>query len=151
MLKKMADIRFIPTSVDECEITVTRRGVRLITMRMKIGQEMAPQGIIDMNTAGIQTLTVREVPDVNYAGFVDRAVCCSPTDRSNRVLRAWSASDASIEFGYLELDPLDEIKVLQVGQVVAFTATASVETFTEMRVLAHLPHDTSACAIAAAQ
>lgn len=140
MLKKLADIRFIPTSVDECEVTVTRHGTRLITMRLRIGAEMSADAVAAMNSgAGYETLTVREVPDVNYTGFVDRAVCCSPTDKSNRVLRAWAADNASIEFGHLELDPLDELDPRGPLTAVALNATASVETFTEMRVLEHLP------------
>lgn len=139
MLKKFGDIRFVPTSVDAFEVTVSRRGQRLITLRMRIGAELDAAGVAAMNEGGSETLTVREIPDVNYAGFVDRTVCCSPTDRSNQVLRAWQAEDASIEFGSLEQDPLAELAPEGPVRAVAFNATASVETFTEMRVLGTLP------------
>jgi hypothetical protein len=142
MLKKMADIRFTPLSVDEFEMTVTRRGVRLITLRLGIGAEMSAEQVAKMNDgSGGETLTVREVPDINYTGFVDRAVCATPTNITNRVLRAWSAGNAAVQFGHLELDPLDELEVLRVDSAIAFTATASIETFTQMRVLANLPRN----------
>lgn len=144
MLKKMGDIRFIPLGVDEFEMSVTRRGVRLITMRMRIGAEKTAEEVAAMNSGGYETLTVREVPDVNYTGFVDRAVCCTPTHETNQILRAWNASDASVEFGHLELDPLDELTVLSVNSAIAFNATATSETFKQMRILGHLPRDVAA-------
>jgi hypothetical protein len=114
-------------------------------MRMKIGQEMGADVVAKMNDGtGGETLTVREVPNVNYNGFVDRAVCSTPTNVTNQVLRAWSCHDASIEFGRLELDPLDELKVLSVNNAIAFTSTASADTFTRMRVVDELPREVPA-------
>lgn len=140
MLKKLADIRVTPRSIDEVEITVDRRGVRLITMRMRIGAELAEDAVARMNEeGGYDTLTVREVPDVTYTGFVDRSVCLSPTKGSNAIVRAWEAHDASINFGHLELDPLDEIAVNSSPQAIALKGTASLDTFTKMKVLAALP------------
>lgn len=139
MLKKLADIRFIPTSVDEFEMSVTRRGTRLVTLRMKIGKEMDKEAVAQMNdgSAG-ETLTVREIPNINYNGFVDRTICSTNTGVTNQVSRAWSCSDATVEFGHLELDPLDELKVLKINNAIALNSTATVETFTEMRVLEEL-------------
>lgn len=141
MLKKLGDISFVPTSVDAFEVTVRRRGETLIRMNMQIGAEMDEAAVAQMNKGGSKTLTVREVPDVNYAGFVDRTVCISPTDSSNQVLRAWNVVNASIEFGSLDLDPLAELAPEGVVRAVAFNATASVETFTGMKVLERLPGD----------
>tara|TARA_B110001454_G_scaffold218389_1_gene246208 strand:+ start:2135 stop:2968 length:834 start_codon:yes stop_codon:yes gene_type:complete len=144
MLKKLANIHFVPVSIDEYEIRVERRGVRLVTMRMRVGAEMSDEAVAQLNAqGGYDTLTVREVPDVNYAAFVDRCVCISPTSTSNAVSRAWYADDASVSFGHLELDPLDELVVIGEPRAVALNATASIETFTQMRVLARLPLDGS--------
>ncbi|WP_242128724.1 acetoacetate decarboxylase family protein [Sphingobium sp. Sx8-8] len=142
MLKKFGDIRFIPLGVDEYEMSVTRRGVRLVTMRMKIGQELGGDALAQMNdgSAG-ETLTVREVPNIHYDGFVDRAICSTNTGVTNQVLRAWTCCDASVTFGHLELDPLDELLSGKVTNALAFNATASVETFTEMRILEELPRE----------
>jgi hypothetical protein len=142
MLKKLADIRFIPLSVDEYEMSVTRRGTRLVTLRMKIGQELGGDVVAQMNdgSAG-ETLTVREIPNIHYDGFVDRAICSTNTSVTNQVKRAWACSDAVIEFGNLELDPLDELEVRKVNSAIAFTSTASVDTFTKMRILEELPRD----------
>ncbi|MFJ7078939.1 acetoacetate decarboxylase family protein [Streptomyces sp. NPDC098781] len=143
MLKKMADIRFVPVGVNEFEVSVVRRGVRLVTMRLSLGSELPASAIEAINAANTEsegTLTVREIPNVNYSGFADRAVCLAPS-QGNTVTRAWSAGGGSIEFGHLELDPLDELPVLKVGDEAVFDLRSEKELFSEMRVLEGLPRD----------
>jgi len=75
MLKKLADIRFTPIGGNEFEATVTRRGVRLATLTIRTGSELASADVELINTASSQwptTLTVREIPNVNYSAFVER-------------------------------------------------------------------------------
>ena len=142
MAKKLGDIRYTPTSPDECEISVVRRGIRVATMRMRIGREMSPEDTAALDALPKpQTLTVREIPDPTYTGFADRSICISPTNVSNRIDRAWEADRASIEFGHLELDPLDELPVLGIASAIAAKVTVTKETFTGMRVLARLPDE----------
>ena len=145
MAKKFADIRFIPIGVDHFEVSVTRRGVRLITMEFNLGAENSRDQVQQLAKSGrageYETLTVREVPDVNYAGFVDRTVCASPTHKSNKIERAWAMNNTAISFGHLELDPLDELPVIEITSSVALMTTADQTTFTEMRVIGQLPRE----------
>jgi hypothetical protein len=143
MLKKFADIRFYPVGVNEFEVTVTRRGVRLVTMRLSLGAELPAETVAQMNaataTAGA-TLTVREIPDQSYTGFVDRAICVAPSN-GNTISRAFSAEAGPLEFGHLDLDPLDELPVLGTHGAAVFDLCSQKELFTEMRVLEHLPRE----------
>lgn len=143
MLKKTADIRFVPVGVNEFEVSVVRRGVRLVTMRLSLGGELSASAVDAINAANAQsggTLTVREVPNVNYSGFTDRAVCLAPSE-GNTVTRAWSANGGSIAFGHLDLDPLDELPVLAVSGEAVFDLRSEKELFSEMRVLEDLPRN----------
>jgi Acetoacetate decarboxylase (ADC) len=143
MLKKFADIRFYPVGVNEFEMTVTRRGVRLVTMRLSLGSELPADVVAQMNAATAAagaTLTVREIPDQSYTGFVDRAICVAPSN-GNTISRAWSAEAGSLEFGHLELDPLDELPVLGTHSAAVFDLCSEKELFTEMKILEHLPLD----------
>ncbi|MGW4334069.1 acetoacetate decarboxylase family protein [Rhodococcus sp. USK10] len=141
MLKKMADIRFTPIGGNEFEISVTRRGVRLVTMTIRTGTELSDAEIEAINAANSQvgkTLTVREIPNVNYSGFVDRSICVAPSD-GNTVSRAWAADKSSIVFGHDDLDPFDELPVLGVGGALSFDLNSDKELFSEMEILENLP------------
>lgn len=47
------------------------------------------------------TLTVREIPNSDFSGYLDQSVLMSPTPETVFVRRAWEGKDASIEFGHL--------------------------------------------------
>lgn len=144
MLKKMADIRFTPIGGTEFEITVTRRGIRLATMTIRTGTELPATDVEMLNTASAQwpkTLTVREIPNVSYTGFVERSICLAGTD-GNTITKVWTADRGSITFGHDELDPLDELPVLGVAKELSFTMDCHQELFSGMTVIEQLPvHD----------
>lgn len=144
MLKKLADIRFTPIGGNEFEATVTRRGVRLATLTIRTGSELASADVELINTASSQwptTLTVREIPNVNYSAFVERTVCMASTESDNTVTQAWAADRGSISFGHDELDPLDELPVLGVSKELVYKLDVAKELFSEMTVLNHLTHE----------
>jgi hypothetical protein len=141
MLKKMADITFLPVGLNEFEVTVNRRGVRLVTMRLRMGEELTPDALALVNEGFASSggnFTVREIPNTKYSGFVDRSICWTPTDHT-RASRAFSASDGFIEFGSLALDPLSDMPVLGINQAVCFQATSDTPVFNSMEVVEHLP------------
>lgn len=139
MLKKMADINFLPVSADEFEITVNRRGKRLIRMRLRVGEEFSPEAVKSMNDANVKgTFTVREIPNHDYSGYADRAVCWAPSCE-NEIQRAWKADRGFIEFGHLPADPLDEMPVLGVSGEVVFQNFCTQRVFTAMELVEELP------------
>jgi Acetoacetate decarboxylase (ADC) len=151
MLKKLADIRFTPIGGNEFEVTVARRGVRLATLTIRTGAELASSDVELINAASSQwprTLTVREIPNVNYSGFVERAVCIAGTESANTVTQAWAADRGSISFGHDELDPLDELPVLGVSNEIVYKLDVAKELFSEMTVLENLPLEVGEPAIA---
>ncbi|WP_067970265.1 acetoacetate decarboxylase family protein [Aminobacter aminovorans] len=143
MMKKLGDIRFTPLGGNRFQMSVDRRGVRMITLKMSIGAEMEAAKIDAIN-AGISgsgaTITVREIPNVDYTGFTERSICVARADK-NCVLSGWNVSDCSVEFGHTPEDPLDQIPVLEVTGAGATVNAGSKELFTEMYVLDSLPLD----------
>ncbi|PKO49458.1 MAG: hypothetical protein CVU31_00470 [Betaproteobacteria bacterium HGW-Betaproteobacteria-4] len=143
MLKKMANINFLPVSAKEFEVTVDRRGSRLLTMRLRVGDEMSADAVAQINQANVNgTFTVREIPDPSYSGFVDRAICWTPTNE-NQVLRAWQADGGFIEFGGIPGDPLNEMPVLGVAGGLCYQTDTGKRIFTAMEVVEELPRDVS--------
>ena len=139
MLKKMANITFLPLTANEFEVTVNRRGVRLITMKMRVGEELSRDKVTAINAANVNgTFTVREIPDATFSGFVDRAICWTPT-HENKVQRAWNMDRGVIEFGNLSLDPLDQMPVLGVSGGISFQTCTGKRIFTAMEVVEELP------------
>ena len=81
MLKKMADIRFLPVGLGELEITVTRRGVRLVTMRLKMGEELAPNALALVNdgfASCVGSLDLDPLADIPVLG-INQALCFQAT------------------------------------------------------------------------
>jgi hypothetical protein len=142
MLKKMADIHFTPIGGNEFEVTVTRRGVRLVTMTIRVGQELPSADVEQINATSSQwprTLTVREIPNVSYSGFSERSVCIAGSDNATTVTRAWAADNGTVSFGHDDLDPLDELPVLGVSNTLVYELDCAKELFSAMTVLEHLP------------
>ena len=142
MLKKMADIRFLPLGGDKFEITVVRRGVRLITMQLRIGTPLPDSAVHTMNQgtegAAFGMFTVREIPDSHYTNFVDRGIYWAGSEGSS-IDRAWAADQGSIEFGSLDQDPWTEMPVLSVSRALIFESTAPKEVFHHLRLVEELP------------
>ncbi|MGN7712639.1 acetoacetate decarboxylase family protein [Agrobacterium radiobacter] len=140
MLKKLADIRFYPVGVNEFEMTVTRRGIRLVTMRIGLGQALSSEAVLEMNALNAKsgdTLLVREIPNETYSGFVDRAICRARSG-DNFMSKAWSAEQGPVSFGHAELDPLDELPVLGVDKAIVFELRTEKELFTTVDVVERL-------------
>lgn len=111
-------------------------------MSIRVGTELEPTDVELLNASSSQwprTLTVREIPTVDYSAFVDRSVCIAGTDSTNTVTRAWAASKGTLEFGHDELDPLDELPVLGVGKGLVYQLDVAQELFSQMTVLDKLP------------
>jgi hypothetical protein len=112
MLKKLADIRVVP-SKDGIQVTVDRRGQRLIRMSMTIGDEV-PVRATGANPAGERPfLTVRTIPDLNCSGLSELTVVQSPVGEVE-LKQMWTAHDATIEFGSGELDPIGDLQIHEV-------------------------------------
>ncbi|KAH7009585.1 hypothetical protein EDB80DRAFT_682064 [Ilyonectria destructans] len=143
MLKKMADIRFLPAGGNQFLITVTRHQKQVIKMTVELGDEILGQDFQDLqggpgNPLSLDTLTVREVPSADWKTYLDRSVLYTPTSKSFRFLRAWQGNNASIEFASLDMDPLAELQPIKIdGALIAETETMK-ETFTNMGVLEKL-------------
>ena len=141
MLKKLADIRVTPIGGNEIEVSVTRRGIRLVTFSIRTGPELATADVELINAASSQwptTLTVREIPNENFSGFAERTVCIGSTKGANTVTQAWAADRGSISFGHDELDPLDELPVLGISKELVYKLDVAKELFSGMSVLDNL-------------
>lgn len=146
MLKKMADIRFLPLGGDRFEITVVRRGVRLATMTLRMGARVPHEAVQamnqDSNNCAFGTYTVREIPDSRYEGYVDRGIYWAGSTGST-IDRAWMADEGSITFGHLEQDPWSEMPVLSVSRASIFELTVPKEVFSDLQLVEALPRDAS--------
>lgn len=137
MVKKMGNISFVPVTPDEFEITVDRRGTRLITMGIRIGAELTGEELEAVRAQAVwpEQMTVRAIPSPDYSGYTQHAVCATSTAEGNNIDRAWLASNASVKFGHLDMDPLDELPVLGIVGAYAGVNTTEKIVFTEMRVI----------------
>ncbi|WP_157219498.1 acetoacetate decarboxylase family protein [Flavisphingomonas formosensis] len=137
MAKKMGDISFIPVAPDEFEITVDRRGTRLVTMGIRIGAELTGEQLDAVRAQAVwpEQMTVRAIPSPDYSHFTQYAVCATSTEEGNSIDRAWLADKASVVFGHLDMDPLDELPVLEITGAYAVMNTTHKIVFTEMRVI----------------
>lgn len=150
MLKKMADIRFLPVTATDFEVTVDRRGTRLLDMEFSVGEELPAAAVAQFNAAMTTgTFTVREFPNENFSGYAERSVCWTPTFE-NKIERAWTMTQASLAFGALPLDPLAEMEVLAVSPGLCFQASTGKRIFTEMEVVERLPLSADTEALVAA-
>lgn len=140
MAKKMADIRFVPVAPDEFEISVVRRSTRLITMRLKLGAELVGEQLDQARAmaAWPEQMTVRAIPTPDYADYAEHSVCATPTAAGNSIDRVWSASDASVTFGHLDADPLDELAVLEITGAYAAMNTTHKSVFTGLHIIDNL-------------
>lgn len=136
MLKKLADIRYRPIG-DEIVVTVDRRGVRLATLRIRQKEELPIEQGPFAAWGFDKMLTVREIPTVDFKGYVDRSVCVAPTSGVG-VKKVWAA-EGSIEFGHDELDQLDILPVVEAGPAFIHVNDFPKEAFSEMYVLEQLP------------
>ncbi len=137
MLKKLADIRFFPVSIDEFEVTVTRRGAQIAAMRFRLGEQLGEEALVELNrqvTGNSGVLTVREIPDAAHTGFVDHAVYLAPTD-ANVVTRAWTGDAGFLELRSSDRDPLAEIPVLGVENVLMWEATLDKKMFSDLSLV----------------
>ena len=145
MLKKFADIRFRPIGIDEFEATVTRRGTRLVTMRLRGGPEMSEKELHAHNAFFAESgrsLTVREIPNADFTGLIEQSVCVAPTDNGGITLkRVRTAEPISLEFGHLPQDPLDEIPIFSLDSAMIFEQSVTSESFGETRIAELLAAD----------
>jgi acetoacetate decarboxylase len=137
MSKKMADISFVPIAPDEFEIGVDRRGTRLITMGIRVGAELTGDALDAARARAVwpEQMTVRAMPSPDYTGYSHHAVCATATTEGNSIDRAWLASNASVKFGHLDMDPLDELPVLEIVGAYAGMNTTEKIVFTGMRII----------------
>lgn len=143
MMKRSADIYFVPIDGDRFEATIKRHGTTLIKLTMSMGPEI-DRSIIDQmrtdpaNPFSKPTITVREIPNEDYSAYLDQSVLVSPTTDAVNLQRAWEGKDATIEFGSLELDPLSELRPGKVSSPIIVNIECSKEIFTGMKLLAKI-------------
>ena len=143
MVKKMADIRVVPSGGNELQITVTRHRTTVVKMRIEIGTEYLGKDLQDItagsdNPFSIDTLTVREIPTENWSKFLDRSILHTPVGTSFNMLRAWRTGAASIEFGSTLQDPLAELSPGKVNASIIADMQCEKETFTKQRLFEKL-------------
>lgn len=140
MMKRLADMSFTPLDADRFEILIKRHGTTLIKLTIGLGNEYDKAVIDEMaknpeNPFAQPTLTVREIPNEDFTGYLDQSVLMSPTPETVFVRRAWEGKDASIEFGSLEDDPLSELQPKDVNGGIIVNCEVSKEVFTRMSSL----------------
>jgi hypothetical protein len=140
MCKKMGDVRFVPVAPDEFEMTATRRGTRLVTLRMRFGAELSKAAVEQLRATAAwpDQLTVRAIPDPSYTHFAEHSVCRIPTAHGNRIDRMWNATVLDLKLGHLDMDPLDELPVLELTGAFAAMNTTEKSVFTELQVVDNL-------------
>jgi acetoacetate decarboxylase len=109
MLKKLADIRLVPRE-NRLEVTVNRRGQRLVTMGLTVGEEVQVQASGANPASERPFLTVRAIPNLNYDGLSELTVVQSPVGEVE-LKRMWSAHDATLELHSGDLDPLGDLPI----------------------------------------
>lgn len=156
MLKKFADIRFLVNGEevsdlsvmqkgDDIEITVDRKQQRLVTLKMRItgsSAEQLTEGVGKTIQGGGETVVfaVREIPTVDYKGFVDRSIVASSAGTEPIVpSRTFTGEATSIEFGASELESLDLMDVKKLVAAGGVTSDVPKEVISGMRVIEQLP------------
>jgi hypothetical protein len=138
MLKKLADIRVSHTGADQFTVQVVRRGRLLVSMGLRTGVAYDDAELQALNAASQGVFGVREIPNADYTGFVERSVVWSDPVTEGRVSRAWHADSGFVSFGAGELDPLDELTVGRVVGAMAYDSSCRKEHFGNRRVIADL-------------
>lgn len=161
MLKKFADIHFYVNGVesgdmstvqegDDIIVMLARRGRRLAEMRLRVSKERT--GSTDMLSTESEeghreapriVLGVREIPTVDYSGYVDRSITTrSITDSAAVTVRtSLTAEPVSLEFWESELEALDQLKIVRLIGASVAVSDISKENISGMSILEHLPLD----------
>lgn len=163
MLKKFADIRFYVNGVeslgdmsnvssgDSIQVTLDRRGRRLIDLRAQVKDEIAePEKLAMTNRQGDDSdgaplprvsMDVREIPTVDYSGYSERSIMTNLGHVTASARKAWIADPLSLEFSESELDALDLLNPVRLlGAAVTITEVPKT-TVTGRGILEQLPLD----------
>lgn len=143
MMKRLADMYFVPIDGDTFEMAIKRHGTTLIKMTMGMGAELNRSVIDSMisnpnNPFSKKTLTAREIPNEDYTQYLDQSVLVSPTAGAVKVNGAWEGKDATIESGLLESDPLTELQPGKIESAMIVNMQTNNEVFIGMKLLAKL-------------
>lgn len=140
MMKRYADFLFVPIDGDRFEVVIKRHGKILIKLAMSLGN-MIDKSVLDAmaknpsNPFSQSTITVREIPNEDFSGYLDQSVLMSPTPEAVIVRKAWEGKDVTIEFGFTEDDPLSELEPKDVGTGMIVNIEVTKEVFTKLRSL----------------
>lgn len=158
MLKKFADIGFFVNGEevsdlslieagDDIEITVDRKRQRLVTLKLRVtgsSDQQLSAGAGDMVRGGGETVVfgVREIPTVDYKGYVDRSIVASSAgDEPLASSKTFNAEPVSVEFGISELEALDLLEVRKVLAAGGVTSDVPKSVISDMYVVEQLPLD----------
>ncbi|MCS5721828.1 acetoacetate decarboxylase family protein [Herbiconiux sp. CPCC 203407] len=154
MLKKFGDIRFYRNGLevagdlstveegDDLLITVDRKNRRIASLGVKVGAAIGGASTQTAATVGaVPVLAVREIPTVDYKGYVDRSIVSSDVNANSFQVptKEFSAEPLQLEFWPSESESLDQ---LEVGEFIAarvIVADSPHETISSMFVLEQLP------------
>jgi hypothetical protein len=109
-------------------------------IRIRIGAELTGDELEAVRAQAVwpEQMPVRPTHNRDYSGYTQRAVCATATAEGNSIGRAWLATNASTEFGHLDMDPLDELRVLKIAGELAGTNTTDNIAFTSISVIGNL-------------
>ncbi|MGV9867551.1 acetoacetate decarboxylase family protein [Rhodococcus koreensis] len=138
MLKKFADIRVSHTAADEFNVEVKRRGKVLVKMGLRTGDAVDAAELEAFNKASLGVFGVREFPNVDYTGYIERSIVVSEPVTDDRVARAWHADAGFVEFDSGELDPLGDLPVLSIAGALVYDSSSRKEHFAARHVVADL-------------
>ncbi|WP_461171101.1 acetoacetate decarboxylase family protein [Arthrobacter sp. Z1-15] len=156
MLKKFGDLRFYRNGVevagdlasveegDEILITVDRKSRRIASLRVRVG---APRGGSDADNesaprlGSVPVLAVREIPTVDYKGFVDRSIVSSDINANagHAPKKEFAAEPLHLEFWPSESEALDQLEVGKFIAASVIVADSPHETISSMFVVEQLP------------
>jgi hypothetical protein len=141
MLKKFADIKVSHTGAHEFNVEVTRRGKLLVKLGLRAGDAVDESELRAFNQSSLAVFGVREFPNVDYTGYIERSIVASDPVTDDRVARAWHADSGFVEFHSGELDELADLPVHTVTGAYVYDSSSRKEHFGARYILADLLHE----------
>ncbi|MCS5721827.1 acetoacetate decarboxylase family protein [Herbiconiux sp. CPCC 203407] len=155
MLKKFGDIRFYLngsevagdlSSVEEGDdvlITVDRKSHRIASLRVQVAGPLnaaAPEDETKL-VGAVPVMAVREIPTVDYKGFVDRSIVSTDVNANKGQLlkKQFVAKPLHLEFWPSEAESLDDLDVGRFVSASLIVADVAHETISTMFVVESLP------------
>ncbi|RXZ68072.1 acetoacetate decarboxylase family protein [Agromyces albus] len=156
MLKKFGDIRFYQNGLevagdlssveegDEILITVDRKNRRIASLGVRVAAPVGRAVAQDEPTprlGAVPVLAVREIPTVDYKGYVDRSIVSSDVNANKAQLpkKEFAAQPLHLKFWPSESESLDQLEVGEFIAASVVVADSPHETISSMFVVERLP------------